>query len=189
MAWNPQHKQQSRARILQAAAPLFARQGFDNTGIDQVMAAAGMTRGAFYSHFHSKSELYTEALMDAALQRLRPALQDPEDDTSPLDLQRLVQGYLHLDHVRGEAGGCPLAFLVSDIAQRDEAVRRTYTQLLLGLLGRIEAVSSAPRAQILQQMVLLIGGVAIARAVNEPQLQQELLAACGQGLHPQTLHQ
>lgn len=183
MAWSPQHKQQSREKILSVAARLFARQGFENTGIDEVMTAAGLTRGAFYSHFGSKSELYTESLRSAAISRLRPALEDPADLASAVDLQRLIGGYLRMEHVQGDNGGCPLAFLVSDISQRDEQVRTTYTGLLQGLIERMQAVSSVEREQVLQQVVLMIGGVAIARAVNDPALQQALIDACKAGVN------
>lgn len=53
MAWKESHKLESRQRILAAAAELFTRKGFNQVGIDEVMLAAGMTRGAFYAHFNS----------------------------------------------------------------------------------------------------------------------------------------
>lgn len=66
MGWSASQKQQSRERILQSAAELFTREGFENVGINDVMQHAGMTRGAFYNHFSSKSELYAEAILAAA---------------------------------------------------------------------------------------------------------------------------
>jgi TetR/AcrR family transcriptional regulator, transcriptional repressor for nem operon len=182
MAWNPQHKQQGREKILNAAARLFASQGFENTGINDIMAAAGMTRGAFYSHFNSKSELYQQALVNAALQRFRSALTDPADQDSALDFEHLVNVYLNPAHPEGRQGGCPMAFLVTDIAQRDDEVRSTYTQLFKGMLRRIQEATGNERPESLQQIVLMVGGVAIARAINDGNLRQELLEACKKGL-------
>lgn len=56
-----------RARILASAAAVFARQGFAGATIDDVAAAAGFTKGAVYSNFTNKDELFL-ALMDAQVQ-------------------------------------------------------------------------------------------------------------------------
>src|SRR5262245_7158124 len=53
-----------RERLVAAAVELFYRQGFGAVGIDQVIAAAGVTKTTFYKHFESKDDL-----MVAAVQR------------------------------------------------------------------------------------------------------------------------
>jgi TetR/AcrR family transcriptional repressor of nem operon len=62
MRYSKQRKQATRQRILDSARHLFAAQGFAATSIDQIMRACALTRGGFYAHFRSKSELYREAL-------------------------------------------------------------------------------------------------------------------------------
>ena len=57
-------KAETRSRILQNAARLFRRYGYEGIGIDEIMAAAGLTRGGFYAHFRSKQELFHAALAD-----------------------------------------------------------------------------------------------------------------------------
>src|SRR3954471_12086542 len=49
---------ETRARLLEAAFGVFAAKGFGQTRIDDVCAAAGYTRGAFYSNFDSLDELF-----------------------------------------------------------------------------------------------------------------------------------
>ena len=49
---------ETRARLLEAAFGVFAAKGFGQTRIDDVCAAAGYTRGAFYSNFTSLDELF-----------------------------------------------------------------------------------------------------------------------------------
>lgn len=56
------HRDRTREQIIETARRLFNRNGFENVSIDAIMAAAGLTRGAFYSYFRSKSDLYVEAL-------------------------------------------------------------------------------------------------------------------------------
>ena len=62
MPYPPEHKVQTRARIVESARRLFNRHGFEQVTIDQIMASAGLTRGAFYHHFDSKDELYAAAV-------------------------------------------------------------------------------------------------------------------------------
>lgn len=47
-----------KVRLLKAAGRIFARDGFEAASIDDIAAAAGHTRGAFYAHFQTKEELF-----------------------------------------------------------------------------------------------------------------------------------
>jgi AcrR family transcriptional regulator len=57
-------KDEVRERVLQAAGEVFAERGFAAASLDQVAAAAGFTKGAVYSNFRSKDDLFL-ALMEA----------------------------------------------------------------------------------------------------------------------------
>ncbi len=97
----------TRERILSAAMTVFAQKGWQKTSLDEVAAAAGMTKGAIYWHFRNKNDLFF-ALLDARLQR----------DTSPVKAEiqaAIAQGQ------RGEpmqAGGLTR----SNIPQQDLAM-------------------------------------------------------------------
>ena len=51
-------KQQTRDALVDSAYALFTRQGFHRTSLDQVSAEAGFTKGAVYSNFSSKEDLF-----------------------------------------------------------------------------------------------------------------------------------
>lgn len=183
MPWNPEHKQKSRERILVSAAKLFTRDGYDNVTINEVMTDAGLTRGAFYSHFTTKSELYAEAIVTLAHQgkaRIKP------DNARPLELAELVKGYLSQEHRHGEQASCPLAFMITDITQRDEQVRDTYTRVFKGFVQQLhqymDGQDTEVQTQALQTAVMMIGGVAISRAINDDKLAEALLNVCQQTL-------
>ena len=53
---------QGRERLLLTAIELFYTHGFNAVGIDQVIAAAGVTKTTFYKHFESKDELMVAAV-------------------------------------------------------------------------------------------------------------------------------
>jgi TetR/AcrR family acrAB operon transcriptional repressor len=57
----------TRSRILEAAGQVFARKGFRAASLDEVAAAAGLTKGAIYWHFRSKNDLFF-ALVEARFQ-------------------------------------------------------------------------------------------------------------------------
>ncbi|WP_168794255.1 TetR/AcrR family transcriptional regulator [Paraburkholderia aromaticivorans] len=57
-----QSKDQTRERLLDAAQAIFMKKGFVAASVEDIAGAAGYTRGAFYSNFGSKSELFLELL-------------------------------------------------------------------------------------------------------------------------------
>jgi AcrR family transcriptional regulator len=58
----PAPPKSGRDRLVAAAVELFYRQGFSAVGIDQVIAAAGVTKTTFYKHFESKDDLMVAAV-------------------------------------------------------------------------------------------------------------------------------
>lgn len=80
-------RERTTQRFLDAATRLIARKGFERISIEDVAAAAGYSRGAFYSNFRSKNELFLELLrrdQERANARFDAAL----DDSLPLDQLR-----------------------------------------------------------------------------------------------------
>ena len=169
MPWSAEHKQQTRDKILQSAAYLFTHNGFSKVSINQVMENAGLTRGAFYKHFDSKKELYSEAIVYGA-KRIKRQRLDQEDD-----LSRILDLYLSKDHVNSVQDACPLAFLVSDIALRDEESRQSYQQILKGFIKRLAEDTGKGMETATIASILMVGGVALARAVDSPELVEQIL--------------
>ena len=71
MPYSPEHKRDTREKILESARRLFNRKGYSGVSIEEIMNAAGLTRGGFYRHFSGKDELYA-AGNSCARRRLRP---------------------------------------------------------------------------------------------------------------------
>ncbi|MFQ1001997.1 TetR/AcrR family transcriptional regulator [Modestobacter sp. SSW1-42] len=63
-------KDEVRARVLRAAAAVFAERGLAAASLDQVAAAAGFTKGAVYSNFTSKDELFLALMADQGARRV-----------------------------------------------------------------------------------------------------------------------
>ena len=172
---------ESRKRILEAAATLFREKGFDGVGLADIMEAAGLTHGGFYGHFSSKEDLEAQAL-SLALARSVADWSQLVDSAAARPLAALAGQYLSPDHRENVGEGCPFAALGSDTARRGERVRSAFTAGLepfLALLsnvtpGRSKAQRRRKAIAILAEMV---GAMILARAVNDPALSDEILAA------------
>jgi AcrR family transcriptional regulator len=57
-----ERRDQTRNALLEAAAHVFVTRGFEGASIEAITAEAGYTRGAFYSNFESKEQLFAELL-------------------------------------------------------------------------------------------------------------------------------
>jgi AcrR family transcriptional regulator len=61
----------TRAALLDAAERVFVDRGFQGASVDAITESAGFSRGAFYSNFESKEQLFSELLQDRAYTRYR----------------------------------------------------------------------------------------------------------------------
>lgn len=184
MPYAKTHKQNTRLKILDSAVELFTGRGYENTSIDDVMAHAQLTRGAFYAHFASKSELYAEALLSAAA-KTKLASTAPDAGGERAWIDGLIRGYLSEDHLDGTSTSCPLAFLVTDVAVREAPVRKTYTRIFKKMNERIRRATRRYAAcddkDVLAATAMLIGAVAIGRALDDPAAVRRLLDGCRRG--------
>lgn len=73
-----EQREQTRQRLLASARHVFGRVGFEAAALDVIAEEAGYSRGAFYSNFHSKDELFIELVgghFDAEVETLARALE------------------------------------------------------------------------------------------------------------------
>jgi TetR/AcrR family transcriptional repressor of nem operon len=129
-----------RDELLNAASRLFRERGFDKVGIAEIAAAAGLTHGAFYTHFESKEALCAEVIAHAS-GRSRAALD------SRLNWRASVEAYLSPKHVRDRAAGCPFAALGGDVARESETIRTAFSEALERSIEAVAARGSATQAR------------------------------------------
>jgi len=110
-----------RQQILDTAALVFARKGYHNATVADVIAAAGIARGTFYLYFDSKRDLFSE-MLDRFLVALSEGIRviDVESDVSPLDqLRQNLERVLEVvGQHRAEA-----TLLLGNVEAPDRAVR------------------------------------------------------------------
>lgn len=194
MPYTVEHKRATRARIVESARILFNKHGFERVTIDEVMRAAGLTRGGFYHHFRDKEQLYGEAvasfLMGRGAQWRAQAGVDPQHAVSET-ARRMVISYLSDEHLGDLEGQCPMIALPSDVARADRPAREAYLTLLEAMVELFEHClgdrNEAARKHALSLAVLCVGGMVLARTLPDSPLVSEIReAALEQALHVAT---
>lgn len=187
MPYSSEHKQKTRARIVESARILFNRHGFENVSIDMVMAEADLTRGGFYNHFKSKEELFAAAvssfLMGRGAQWREAAGIDPENP-APEMASQMITGYLSPEHLGDLDGQCPMIALPSDVARSNPEVRASYQALLTAMVGLFETSLEEQKADARQAALVLaalcVGGMVLARTLPDSALAEEVRKAAHQ---------
>ncbi|WP_165837653.1 TetR/AcrR family transcriptional regulator [Zavarzinia aquatilis] len=173
-------KQANHDRILAAAVDLLRCQGLDHTGIAEVMRAAGLTHGGFYSHFERREAMVEEALTDAFAAdeaRLTKAASRSDKDRRVA----MIEAYLSPLHRDNPARGCTAAALAGDVARADDGVRRIFTEQLERyrdlIAGLIPTGPEAARSHALFGISAMIGALLLSRAVDDETLSDDILDA------------
>lgn len=179
MPYTKEHKAKTKERILSSAQSLFCERGFDSVSVNDVMENCCLTRGGFYAHFNSKSELYAEALKFSA-RHSNLAKEKPTHFSNKQWLGKLLDGYLSIGHVNGEQP-CPLAFLSKDIVARDQiakvAYSKAYQDMNTIIIKYLEPKASFDKQKILALTAMIIGAVAISRTLEEHSLMTSILSS------------
>jgi TetR/AcrR family transcriptional repressor of nem operon len=171
------HKDETRQHIVEVAAKKFREEGVAAAGIAGLMAEAGLTNGAFYSHFESKEHLVQEA-MAHALGKRDAALRE----AGPGSGEAFIRSYLSPSHRDGAGQGCFTAALAAEIARHPEPTRTAFTQAIERTLGRIaaelpEAIPAGERQGKAAAIYgLMVGTLQLARAVTDRELSDRILA-------------
>jgi len=156
-----------RAEIAEHAARLFRLRGHAGTNIDDIMLAAGLTRGSFYAHFTSKDDLFAEIVRmgHGLLPKLRAGAADA-----------VLDDYLDRENLIANGRGCTLAALVGDIARAPLPARLAYANVLHAVIAELaKGRRRGLDADATAVAVLAIGAVALARASGDTRLGDWLL--------------
>jgi TetR/AcrR family transcriptional regulator, transcriptional repressor for nem operon len=182
MPYTPEHKHETRQKILESARRLFNKNGFSEVSIDEVMENAGLTRGGFYRHFANKDELYAEAVRRFLCTDAPKPWQGKPDRTRPARKprgQRVVDSYFSRDHFDDRETCCPLIALPSDVMRGSDEVKGAYREVLEKLIDILQADLNEPhrRQRALAIVALCVGGIVAAKCMDDPVLADELRRA------------
>jgi TetR/AcrR family transcriptional repressor of nem operon len=160
-------------RIVREASRLFRERGFENVTVAEVMKAAGLTHGAFYAHFRSKEELQEAAV--AYGQGLSASRVRGYGGTKK-GRQAYTQRYLSPWHRDNPGDGCTMAALAQEVARSASELKAAFERGLEEILS----TTGADRKEAIFQAAALLGGVVLARAVQDEHLSDEILKSVRQ---------
>ena len=102
----------TKSRILSVGRTLFSVHGFNNTTLDDIITACGITKGAFYHYFKSK-EMLCESVLDHAAIEYKEMVVSIDKSAEPIEqLRQLVTKIIHLNS-SGEWVNCRLILRLS----------------------------------------------------------------------------
>jgi TetR/AcrR family transcriptional repressor of nem operon len=163
---------ENRKNVLSVSSRLFRERGFENVTVAEIMAAAGLTHGAFYSYFSSKDDLITQSCEYVLAGEDRA-------ETHSETLHDFAKDYLSDSHREDRAGGCLYAALAAEAARSSDATRDIITGKLQEGIARF--AESAPgrttrerRRAAIGSWAAMVGAVVLARAVNDDSLAKEI---------------
>jgi TetR/AcrR family transcriptional regulator, transcriptional repressor for nem operon len=178
MRYSAEHKQETRTRILDAAAQLFRKQGYGGLGVDGLAKAAGVTNGAFYGHFRSKSEAFRTTVLNG-LEELRLAIVALKASEGTRWLTAFIDFYLGPKRTCDLGQSCALASLSAEVMRADADTRRIYETEFRRVAGEVGAglpdfAGEDQEDRAIALLALLSGGVTLARAVSDPALAERI---------------
>lgn len=182
MRYSDTHKAETRKKVVQAAAAAVRAKGPDGVGVAEVMAEAGLTHGGFYAHFPNKEALVAAAIEEAFDQVRRRFTRLTEGMNKDEALIAFVDAYVSKDHRNNPQRGCPISTLSNDLPRQGPMVRAAFDTGVGNLIARLEGwlpeQDSAGRRSLASSMMAEMAGVvALARAVSDDNLAEQLLEA------------
>ena len=170
---------ETRGRLLDAAERVFLRRGLQGSSVEEIAAEAGFTRGAFYSNFESKDELFVELLQDRVYRQYTEMAERAQEQPGT-PRERLRWGIERVRDVQtGEVGKWLFRLWLECLTQaaRDEEFRKLAATFWSGnralvaeqtkeTFKEIGEEPPLPARQIATAMIALDVGLAVQHLVD-----------------------
>ena len=182
----------TREKILFAAYKEIHLNGFQSASLSHILAQTGVTKGALYHHFKSKTELGYAVIDEVIARRIHLGFIAPlEQLDNPIDgLIRLIQEAGDSFSMTDIELGCPLSVLAQEMAPIDEGFRTRLTGIYDLWHESIAAVLRRARdsGQIIEKVdpeaLAVMIAATLEGSLSAAKVDQDLskLMQCGKGL-------
>jgi TetR/AcrR family transcriptional regulator, transcriptional repressor for nem operon len=179
-------KDQSRRNksdIIRAAGVVVRRDGLEAASVGQIAKEAGLTHGAVYSHYSSKTAIAAEAIR-VDFRRIIELLEHLINQGAPA--QTYIDAYLANDHRDYFIWGCPAGALGSEVHRHPAEVQNAFgdglhhnIQTLARLLAQSNEVTNETEAKAMAVLAALTGTIGLARAIRmtNPTMAEDVMTA------------
>jgi AcrR family transcriptional regulator len=139
---------QTRTKLIDAAAEVFAEKGYDRAGVQEISRRAGLTTGAIYGRFAGKAELLQAAIESRTTDELDDLFSSHAFDGHATDILKIVGAHLVAPSPERDHDGAESALLLEAFmaARRDADVRESILKVIeerAGLLAELVETAKA----------------------------------------------
>ncbi len=135
-------KENTRQKILEAGAELVHRQGFNHTGLKEILDEAGVPKGSFYFYFKSKID-FGLALVDYYTEQIAAVAKTCFEDQSRSPIQRLhafFQKFYAQFETQGCDKGCPIGNLCEEMSDISPVFREKLESVTERMAGGVAEI-------------------------------------------------
>jgi len=138
--------EQTRRKIVAAAAPIFNKRGYEGSSLSELMEATGLKKGGIYRHFSSKEQLAAEAFDYTWETAWNSRLQHVDEKASGIEkLKQLIANFVN--HRSPVSGGCPILNTAIDADDGNPVLRAHVAKALRSWLSRLQAIVDEAQAR------------------------------------------
>ena len=170
-----EQREKTRTCLVEAAAKVFSRRGYDKASLDEVAEEAGFTKGAVYSNFKGKEDLFL-ATIDAHFEERLAAVKRVMQEEPGEEGIAHAAGMDFMQRLNADPEYFSLFFEFWAYAQRNPAVKRKFlprVQRFRSALAELfEAKSDAglelpiPTEKLAAMLIAMAAGVALERELD-----------------------
>lgn len=185
-------KEKVRDRIIRVASELFYKQGYNSTGINQIIAEADIAIGSLYNHFVSKNDLLQAYLIKEeqewfeGLEKSIASISDPKKKISAIiDYRKKLQQ-------SSKFAGCHFIKIISEIGEGNLAVssfvknhKKKQKEIISGIVNEYNVLHSLSDPDLISENIfLLIEGAVVTSTITRKNDSFDHIKKMIQGLLP-----
>ena len=138
--------EQTRRKIVEAAAPIFNKRGYEGSSLSDLMDATGLKKGGIYRHFSSKEELAAEAFDYTWETAWNARLLHVDEKANGIEkLKQLIANFV--EHRSPVAGGSPILNTAIDADDGNPVLRTHVSKALRSWLSRLQTIVDQAQAR------------------------------------------
>lgn len=168
------NKEKVKDRIIRVASDLFYKQGFNSTGINQIIAEADIAIGSLYNHFSSKNELLQAYLIKEELEWFKGFEDYTSKLSSPKDKLLALVDYRKKLQDSTNFAGCHFIKIISEVGESNPAVsffvkkhKEKQKMLINEIVVELAERQSINTDEVTETIFLLLEGALVVSTVNK----------------------
>ncbi|UKB80597.1 TetR/AcrR family transcriptional regulator [Chryseobacterium sp. MEBOG07] len=185
-------KEKVRDRMIRVASDLFYKQGFNSTGINQIIAEADIAIGSLYNHFSSKNDLLQAYLIKEELNWFEGFESSTSKISEPREKLLALIDYRKKLQQTSQFAGCHFIKIVSEIGEGNPSVssfarqhKEKQKDIIKTLIEEYGAEKELVDADLLADTIfLLIEGAVVTSTINRQNESFDQVKKMVQGLLP-----